>query len=325
MGIFRSEMGTPRDNPVQAMTQGRVALCEDSFEQICQQLREAQITGPAAELALRQALRPIAAGKPKIIAERPSRLEQLDKQSRGSENHRCASPALSSPPPLKEFLSSPPASPCEMILRKVRHGERSRSHEPPSEACGALVAHYGLRDGHYSLPSTRRRASRSPSPAAAAPAGWFRNLDEATTRLDEAIDLCGLAQLRSAHESGRSQSVPRVRPQKEQGESNDDWEGAMRQCRKIIDYCIQLPEHTTEWPEQKRCVSQFVMGVVNTALEQGQWISRCTSPIRTSSTSHKHLHRRCKSLDEVSLRMPAGAVAECHQALATALSEVMSV
>merc|ERR1711865_826702 len=140
MGIFRSEMGTPRDNPVQAMTQGRVVLCEDSFEQICtprdnpvqamtqgrvvlcedsfeqicQQLAEAQITGPAAELALRQALRPIAAGKPKIIAERPSRLEQLDKQSRGSENHRCASPALSSPPPLKEFLSSPPASPCEM-------------------------------------------------------------------------------------------------------------------------------------------------------------------------------------------------------------------
>ena len=100
-------MGSPRDNPVQATTQGRVGLCEDSFEQICQQLRKAQITGPAAELALRQALRPspIPTDKPKIIAERPSRLEQLDKQLRGSENHRCASPALStSPPSLKEFL-----------------------------------------------------------------------------------------------------------------------------------------------------------------------------------------------------------------------------
>ena len=56
-----------------------------------------------------------------------------------------------------------------VCLTEFCSGERarSRSREPRSETCGALVAHYGLRDGHFSLPSTRRRGSRSPSPMAA--------------------------------------------------------------------------------------------------------------------------------------------------------------
>lgn len=292
-----------------------VLLSRLKYESICEQLRTGTLCGPAAEAALRQAIHIISPCEEKNAASGWSRIrpEQLERELRASESRRG-----------NRHSSSPP--PHQLDSSLVLHRQRSLARRPRRASCGLLSEASEVVPLDTSSVGTAGGKCHSPGLSEEKP-GWFQNLDDIINEacevvalesgragsscrspgssderpgwfqnLDDIINLCeqDLTKIGSTDSSGRSHSAPRHRPARVESQ----WAAAMQQCRHIIDYCILLPEKNTRAPEQKQYVSQFVMGVVNNALEQGQWVSRVGS---TSLKKRPRSHHRCNSLDDAGL------------------------
>jgi len=303
-----------------------VLLSSVKYESICEQLRTGTLCGPAAEAALRQAIHIISPREEKNAASGWSRtrLEQLERELRASESGHG-----------NRHSSSP--LPHHLDTSRNLHRQRSLARRPRRASCGLLSEGSEVVPLDTSSVGTAGSKCGSPGPSEEKP-GWFQNLDDIINEacevvalesgragsscsspgasderpgwfqnLDDIINLCeqDLTKIGSADLNGRSHSASRHRPALDEPVVESHWVAAMQQCRHIIDYCILLPEKNTRAPEQKQYVSQFVMGVVNNALEHGQWVSRASSK---SLQKRSHAHHRCNSLDDAGLRVSSGEV-----------------